>query len=66
MLLETKLKNALNQIISNPELFPKSEYYEDLHKVIIDKNNYLVYKINNSKGRIEIINFRGTKQKPIH
>ncbi len=66
MLLETKLKNALNQIVSNPELFPKSEYYKDLHKVIIDKNNYLAYKINNSKGRIEIINFRGTKQKPKH
>ena len=66
LLLETKLKNALNQIVTNPELFPKSEYYKDLHKVIIDKNNYLVYKINNSKGRIEIINFRGTKQKPKH
>jgi hypothetical protein len=39
LLLETKLKNALNQIVSNPELFPKSEYYKDLHKVIIDKNN---------------------------
>lgn len=64
--LETKIKSTLNKIISNPELFPKSEYYKNLHKAIIDKNNYLVYKINNPKKRIEIINFRGTKQKPKH
>ncbi len=64
--LETKIKNTLDQIISNPELFPKSEYFKDLHKVIIDSNNYLVYKIHHSKKRIEIINFRGTKQKPKH
>lgn len=63
MQLEDKIKSVLNKIILSPELFPKSEFYKDLHKVVIDKNNYLVYKINYSKKRIEIINFRGTKQK---
>ena len=64
--LEYKIKSVLNKIILSPELFPKSEYYKNLHKVVIDKNNYLVYKINNPKNRIEIINFRGTKQKLKH
>ena len=32
----------------------------------VDKNNYLVYRVNYKKSSIEIINFRGTKQKRKH
>jgi plasmid stabilization system protein ParE len=60
--LENKIKQVIEQIILNPELFPKSENYKNLHKAIIDKNNYLVYSINDNKNII-IINFKGTKQK---
>ncbi len=60
--LETKINQVTNLISKYPELFPKSETYNDLRKVIIDKNNYLVYRIK--LDSIEIINFRGTKQKP--
>lgn len=62
--LEININQVLNQIIIYPELFPKSETFKNLHKAIIDKNNYLVYKVNYSKNVIQIINFRGTKQKP--
>ncbi|MDQ5930257.1 MAG: hypothetical protein QG594_2044 [Bacteroidota bacterium] len=62
--LEKKIKQVTKQISLNPELFPKSETYKKLHKAIIDKNNYLVYRINTEKNTIEIVNFRGTKQKP--
>ena len=62
--LEENIKQVTSLIILYPELFPKSESYPLLHKAIIDKNNYLVYRINTKMRRIEIVNFRGTKQKP--
>lgn len=61
--LEKKITQVLKQIAVNPELFPKSEMKTSLHKAIVDKNNYLVYRINLKKSIIEIVNFRGTKQK---
>lgn len=64
--LEEKIEQVTNLIILYPELFPKSETHPLLHKAIIDKNNYLVYRINTKMGRIEIVNLRGTKQKIKH
>jgi DNA-directed RNA polymerase subunit H (RpoH/RPB5) len=64
--LENKIQQIINQISLNPEQFPKSIKSESLYKAIVDKNNYLVYKINKQSNTIEIINFRGTKQKPKH
>ncbi|WP_202700688.1 type II toxin-antitoxin system RelE/ParE family toxin [Flavobacterium sp. UGB4466] len=61
--LENKIQQVLNQISLNPEQFPKSEKYSSLHKAIVDKNNYLVYRVNKEANTVEIINFRGTKQK---
>ena len=62
--LEENINQVTGQISLNPDLYPKSENYKKLRKAIVDKNNYLVYRENNKKGTIEIINFRGTKQKP--
>jgi plasmid stabilization system protein ParE len=62
--LEEKIKQVISLIIHYPELFPKSETKQRLHKAIIDKNNYLVYRVNIKLRQIEIVNFRGTKQKP--
>jgi plasmid stabilization system protein ParE len=62
--LEKKIRQVTKQVGLNPEQFPKSETYKNLHKAIVDKNNYLVYRINAKKGAVEIVNFRGTKQKP--
>jgi plasmid stabilization system protein ParE len=64
--LEKNIKQVTSLIILYPELFPKSATHPLLHKAIIDKNNYLVYRINTKMIRIEIVNFRGTKQKPKH
>jgi plasmid stabilization system protein ParE len=64
--LENKIQQVVNQISLNPEQFPKSMKSESLYKSIGDKNNYLIYKINKASNSIEIINFRGTKQKPKH
>ena len=62
--LEKKIKQVIKQVSLNPEQFPKSETYKNLHKAIVDKNNYLVYRINTYTDAIEIVNFRGTKQNP--
>ena len=62
--LEENINQVANQISLFPDLYPKSETYKNLHKAIIDKNNYLVYRVNYKNSNIEIINFKGTKQKP--
>lgn len=62
--LEENVKSVIKQLQMYPDLFPKSETYKDLHKAIIDKNNYLIYRVNSATATIEIINFRGTKQRP--
>ena len=63
--LEVKLYAVLDQISKQPQLFPKTGNFKNIHKAVIDKNNYIIYRNNNSKRKIEIINFRGTKQKPL-
>lgn len=62
--LEKNLKEVISLISTNPELFPLHENLM-LHKALIDKNNYIVYRVNSEKHNVEIINFRGTKQKPL-
>ena len=64
--LENKIQQVINQISQNPEQFPKSKKNVSLHKAIVDKNNYLVYRVNEESTTVEIINFRGTKQKSKH
>jgi plasmid stabilization system protein ParE len=62
--LEKNINQVIHQIGLNPELYPKSEKNKQLRKIVVDKNNYLVYKLNKKSKTLEIINFRGTKQKP--
>jgi hypothetical protein len=64
--LEKKINQLTKQISVNPELFPISETNKELYKATVDKNNYLVYRVNTQKGSLEIVHFRGTKQKPKH
>ena len=61
--LEENIIQVTNQISLFPELYPKPETSKNLHKALVDKNNYLIYSVNYKKADIEIINFKGTKQK---
>lgn len=63
--LEKNLQEFIFRISKYPKIYPVTRKHENLHKGIVDKNNYIIYRINPTKGIIEIINFRGTKQKPI-
>jgi len=49
-----------------PKLFPKTEKFKNLHKGMVDENNYIVYRIDARKKQIIIINFRDGKQKSIY
>ena len=60
--LELNIKQVINQISIYPDLYPKSALYKNLRKALVDKNNYIIYKVNVDSGFIEIINFRSTKQ----
>jgi plasmid stabilization system protein ParE len=62
--LEKNLQNLLNQIRKYPKICPHTGKFKNVHKGLVDKNNYIVYRFQPEKGLIEIINFRGTKQKP--
>jgi len=61
--LGENITSTLSAISSSPEIFPKS-LVKSSYKALVDKNNYLIYSIDLKKSCINIINFRGTKQKP--
>jgi len=63
--LERNLQSLLNRISKYPEICPSTGEFKNLHKGIVDKNNYIIYRIQLEQGLIEIINFRGTRQKPL-
>lgn len=60
--LEKNLIYLLNRISKYPEICPATSHLKDVRKGLIDRNNYIIYRINSRSNSIEIINFRGTKQ----
>lgn len=52
-------------IQNDPEIFPNTYKYKYIRKALIDKNNYILYQFDMTKNQLLIINFRGTKQKPL-
>lgn len=63
--LEYNLNGLLNRISKYPKMCPPTGKFNNVRKGLVDKNNYIIYRIIPHKRIIEIINFRGTKQKPI-
>lgn len=63
--LEQKISEFVNRISNYPKIYSQTGKFANIHKGLIDKNNYIIYRIQPKKKLIEIINFRGTKQKPI-
>ena len=62
--LKENIKKVTNQISLFPRFYLKSDTCKNLQKAIVEENNYLVSRVNYKKSSIEIVNFRGTKQKP--
>ena len=56
--LEENITQVTNQIGLFPDLYPKSETYKNLHKALVDKNNYLVYRVNYNKPKLRDRNFK--------
>ena len=63
--LEQNINSFLNRISKYPKIYANTGKFSNVHKGLVDKNNYIIYRIRPKKELIEIINFRGTKQKPI-
>ncbi|MBS9464407.1 type II toxin-antitoxin system RelE/ParE family toxin [Flagellimonas sp. 389] len=63
--LEQRLKEFLERISKYPKICPPTGKYKNVRKGLVDKNNYIIYRTKPRKGVIELINFRGTKQKPL-
>lgn len=64
--LEQNIISFIERIKIQPNLYPTTPKYQNLHKGMVDENNYIVYKILPRKRQIIIINFRDAKQKPIY
>lgn len=65
MTLEKEILELTKRIAKYPKLCPPTGKYPNVRKGLVDKNNYIIYPIRPRKKIIEIINFRGTKQKPL-
>lgn len=63
--LEQNLQDLLNRISKYPKICPSTGKYKNVHKGLVNRNNYIIYRIQPEKELIEIINFRGTKQESI-
>ena len=63
--LEQNLDNLLNRIKKYPKICPATGKYKNVYKGLVDKNNYIIYRLQPQKECIVIINFRGTKQESI-
>lgn len=63
--LDAKLNLKLKRISGYPTIYPLSISKPNLRKARIDVNNYIVYRVNLKENIIEIVNFRGTRQKPV-
>ncbi|WP_313100816.1 type II toxin-antitoxin system RelE/ParE family toxin [Epilithonimonas sp.] len=64
--LEDNIHQFIERIKLQPNLYPKTARFKNLHKGMVDENNYIVYKISPKKKQIVIINFRDGKHKSIY
>ena len=64
--LENKINELIERISKYPKICPATLKYNNVRKGLVDKNNYIIYRIKLESKSIEIINFRGTRQKPLN
>ena len=58
----TDISNAVKQLVIMPFMFPSSDKIEGLRRCVVNRHTVLYYRIN--KEFIEVINVKGTRQKP--
>lgn len=64
--LELNIEKFIEKIKIHPQIFPQTKKYKNLHKGMVDENNYIVFRIHPRKKQITIISFPDAKRKPIH
>lgn len=63
--LEQNIEKFISRIAKYPEIYPSTTAYKNTRKGLVDKNNYIIYRIDKEKKIIALINCRGTKQRPL-
>lgn len=58
-----KTEEIISVLENNPYLFQGSEK-ESIYEVLIGKQNLLIYQINASKKKVELLNFWDTRRNP--
>ena len=56
-------ENIIHLISKNPYLFRKSEK-ENIHQVLVTKQNLLLYQVNEHHKRVELLSFLDARQNP--
>ncbi|WP_341225227.1 type II toxin-antitoxin system RelE/ParE family toxin [uncultured Arcticibacterium sp.] len=46
--LEQNLQNFLNRISKYPKICPATGEFKNVHKGLVDKNNYIIYRIQSA------------------
>jgi len=54
----------INAIRKNPGIFPASAKYKEVRRAVIDKNNSLFYKIDDTAKKIYLLTFFDSRQNP--
>jgi plasmid stabilization system protein ParE len=63
--LQENISQLTKQISEFPNSCPTTSWRANLHKGLVDKNNYIIYRVNLKNSTIEILYFRGAKQKDL-
>lgn len=64
--LEQNIIEFVERIKLYPGIYPKTPKYKQLHKGMVDENNYIIYRVYPNKRQIIIVNFRDSKQRKIY
>lgn len=60
--LEHKIDGKLKQISEYPLSCPAAATNPSLRKAVIDKNNFIIYRVNSAENLIHILSFDSTRR----
>ncbi|WP_438712348.1 type II toxin-antitoxin system RelE/ParE family toxin [Aquimarina muelleri] len=65
LILEQEIEDFKGQVKRTPLLYPTTGKHKYVRKAVLNKHNYIIYRIKPRKEIIELIYFKASKQKSI-
>ena len=62
--LYAAISTTVKTILSNPLSFPRSSSVFEVHKAVVDKNNFIAYEVLENINEVRILAFQSTKKRP--